>query len=331
MQLIYCQGQELNFGDDLNAVLWPSLLPRLLDGAGREGFLGIGTLVGRPFSGCAHLHVFSSGAGYDPIERWQNEHTVWCVRGPLTAKLLGVTADLAVTDGAILAPALFGPAAGDASGRAIGVVPHWESLHFPGWNAACAAAGMRLISPVDTPANVHAAIGAMSLVLTESLHGAILADAMGVPWIPIASTGNVSALKWVDWCLSVGVSFAPMPIAPPSVAAALAFGRPMGGQTGRVVLDAEAALAAFRGRMMGSLHAPQTLRHRAKSVLRAVAGRRASASRMLGFSPARTAAALALAAGLAPSLSRDTWRSLLRERMQEKLLAFERAQFSRGW
>ena len=76
-------------------------------------------------------------------------------------------------------------------------------------------AGFRLISPIDTPERVHAAIGSVSLVLTESLHGAIFADTMGIPWIPFVTTRNVSALKWVDWCLSVGVSVRTRALATP--------------------------------------------------------------------------------------------------------------------
>src|ERR1700761_8885215 len=227
MKLVYFRGKQLNFGDDLNGVLWPRLLPGMFDETGAEGFLGIGTLVGMPTPGCRRLHVFSSGAGYDDIETWRAERKVWCVRGPITARLLGVGA--ALTDGAILAPEVMGPPPGDPTGRAVGVVPHWQSLHFPGWDAACKAAGFRLISPIDTPERVHAAIGSVSLVLTESLHGAIFADTMGIPWVPFVTTRNISALKWVDWCLSVGVSFTPVPLPPPSASAALAFGRPNGG------------------------------------------------------------------------------------------------------
>src|ERR1700733_3845761 len=182
MKLVYFRGKQLNFGDDLNGVLWPRLLPDLFDDMGAEGFLGIGTLIGMATPGCTRLHVFSTGAGYDAVDTWQTERQVWCVRGPITARLLGT----------------------DAAGRWVGVVPHWQSLLFPGWQAACDAAGFRLISPIDTPERVHAAIGSVSLVLTESLHGAIFADTMGIPGGPFVTTRNVSALKWVDWCLSVG-------------------------------------------------------------------------------------------------------------------------------
>ena len=73
MKLVYFRGKQPNFGDDLNAVLWPRLLPGLFDETGAEGFLGIGTLIGMATPGCLRLHVFSTGAGYDAVETWRTE------------------------------------------------------------------------------------------------------------------------------------------------------------------------------------------------------------------------------------------------------------------
>jgi succinoglycan biosynthesis protein ExoV len=327
MKLVYFRGRQPNFGDDLNGLLWPRLLPELFDGAGAEGFLGIGTLVGMPTPGCARLHVFSTGAGYDAIDTWRTERRIWCVRGPITGRLLGT--DAVLTDGAILAPDIMEPSAGDRTGRAVGVVPHWQSLHFPGWEAACKAAGFQLISPIDTPERVHAAIGSVSLVLTESLHGAIFADTMGIPWVPFVTTRNVSALKWVDWCLSVGMTFAPVPVPPPSAAAALAFGRPeRGAGAGPLSFDAETAMTEFRQRvaMHGAPAVAPGLGSRARVGLREAARRSPAVSRMLGYGPDRTAARLAEAARLEPKLSAGSLRADLRSAMLERLWAFERTQ-----
>ncbi|MDR3536963.1 MAG: hypothetical protein P4L71_10735 [Acetobacteraceae bacterium] len=327
MKLVYFHGKQPNFGDDLNAMLWPRLMPGMFDEAGNEGFLGIGTLIGMATPGCTRLHVFSTGAGYDAVDTWQTKRRIWCVRGPITAQLLGT--DAALTDGAILTPEVMGPPAGDPTGRAVGVIPHWQSLHFPGWDAACQAAGFRLISPIDTPERVHAAIGKVSLVLTESLHGAILADTMGIPWIPFVTTRNVSALKWVDWCLSVGVAFTPVPLPPPSASAALAFGRPDGGTgAGPLSFDAEAAMTEFRQRvaMHGSASAAPGLAVWARAGLREVARHSALVSRVLGYGPSRTAARLVDAAQLEPKLSAASRRADLRSAMLERLRAFEHTQ-----
>jgi succinoglycan biosynthesis protein ExoV len=329
MKLVYFHGKQPNFGDDLNGVLWPRLMPGLFDDQGTEGFLGIGTLIGMATPGVTRLNVFSTGAGYDSVDSWQMDRKVWCVRGPITAKLLGAEPEAALTDGAILTPDVMPAAAGDPTGRAVGVVPHWQSLHHPGWDEACRAAGFRLISPIDTPERVHAAIGGVSLILTESLHGAIFADTMGIPWVPFVTTRNVSAMKWVDWCLSVGVDFAPKPLPPPSASAALAFGRPdQGGADGLLHFDAEAAMTEFRQRVaMHQGHAAATaapgMKARLRSAVREAARRSPLVSRALGFSPARTAEHLAKAAKVAPKLSAASHRATLRVAMLERLRAFE--------
>jgi len=329
MQLIYFRGMVSNFGDDLNTVLWPRLAPALFDGQPAEGFLGIGTIIGMPTPGCRMLHVFSSGAGYDALDTWATPRRVWCVRGPLTAHLLGCKRDVVMTDGAILAPDVLGRPSIGSAGDVV-VVPHWESLRFGGWHEASDLAGFRLVSPIDTPASVHSALASARLVLTESLHGAILADTLGIPWTPFVSTRNVSAFKWVDWCLSVGVPFAPVSIAPPSAAAALTFGRPDRGAWGRRrQVDAEAALEEFRSRAafrarVGTVRSPG-LSNRVRKMVREAAQRSTLASRLLGYMPARTAALLAEAAREEGTLSRPTHREELRARMLERLHALAAA------
>jgi succinoglycan biosynthesis protein ExoV len=327
MKLVYFRGKQPNFGDDLNGVLWPKLMAGLFDEVGTEGFLGIGTLIGMPTPGCTRLHIFSTGAGYDAVDTWQTERQIWCVRGPITARLLST--DAVLTDGAILTPDVMGAPAGDPSGRAIGVVPHWQSLHFPGWEAACKAAGMRLISPTDTPDRVHAAVGAVSLVLTESLHGAIFADTLGIPWIPFVTTRNVSAMKWVDWCLSVGLTFTPVPVPPPSASAALAFGRPdHGTDDAPLYFDAEAAMTEFGQRvaMHDATPAVPGLNARARVGLREITRRSPLVSRLLGYGPDRTAERLNNAARLEPKLSTASRRADLRSAMLERLRSFEKTQ-----
>jgi succinoglycan biosynthesis protein ExoV len=49
------------------------------------------------------------------------------------------------------------------------------------------------------------------LLLAEALHGAIAADALRVPWIPVHDARNEDTLlfKWQDWCLSVALDHQP--------------------------------------------------------------------------------------------------------------------------
>lgn len=328
MQLIYFHGRVANFGDELNPVIWPRLAPDLFgpdagsqEGApGRTGFLGIGTIIGMPTPGCDFLHVFSSGMGYDRLEGWSVPRRVWCVRGPLSARLLGLDADAALTDGAVLVPAVLGLGRPAVPAGGIGVMPHWESLLCGGWEQASTLAGMRLCSPIGEPEAVIRRILDLDLLLTESLHGAILADAFGVPWVPFASSGNFSVFKWTDWTLSVGLSPVVAGVPPPDAAAVLRFGRP----APALRLDAEAAAADFHGRS-GVGHHPATTGADPRALLKRALLSLPGATRLVpGFGVERTAAALGRLATGEPQTSRAGLRDGLADRMQSRLQELRR-------
>lgn len=319
MQLVYYRKQVPNFGDDLNTFLWRQLAPDLFDDDPETGFVGIGTIIGMPCGDVRRLHVFSSGVGYDRPERWRGKQVeYWCVRGPLSARILGLAADRAITDGAMLVPQAEGfPAVATGTGG-IALIPHWETLEHPGWREAAALAGHELIDPRGDPRSVIARIAAARLVLTESLHGAILADVYGIPWIAFATSKNLSVTKWTDWTLSVGCGFAVTMVPPPDAGPVIAFGRPPApfGQTLR--FDAEAAMAAFERRLApAAAAAPETLTSRLKGMVK----RSRLIRPLLGFSPARTAEALERLARTEPTLSAEPLRRELRDRMLERLAA----------
>ena len=142
MKLVYYRGKELNFGDDLNADLWPALSPALFAEDSVNAFVGMGTIIGRPFDPHYRLNVFSSGIGYDPIENWQGRDvTYWCVRGPVSCQVLGLPADRAITDGAILTPLAAGFPATATPGKTTLIMPHHRTLDFPGWGEVAAKTG----------------------------------------------------------------------------------------------------------------------------------------------------------------------------------------------
>jgi succinoglycan biosynthesis protein ExoV len=50
---------------------------------------------------------------------------------------------------------------------------------------------------------VLAQISRARLVLAESLHAAICADAYRVPWLPVLTSPRINAFKWHDWLRSL--------------------------------------------------------------------------------------------------------------------------------
>lgn len=323
MQLVYYRRKLPNFGDDLNAALWPALAPGLFDEDPETGFVGIGTIIGMECGAIPRLHVFSSGVGYDLTERWRGrEVTWWCVRGPVSARRLGLEEDRALTDGAILTPLAEGfPRAASGTGG-VALIPHWETLHHPGWDEVARLTGYAVIDPRGEPAAVIARIAAARLVITESLHGAILADTYGVPWIAFAASKNFSITKWVDWTLSVGCACRIAMVPPPDAGVVLAYGRAPAPYGEVAEYDMAAALDTFAARLAPPPASPLlALRTQAKGL----AKRSPLLRRLLGYGPARTAEALARLARSEPQLSDAGHRAALRDRMMERLGALAAA------
>lgn len=327
MRLAYYRSDVPNFGDDLNALIWPPHLAGILDERSDSAFVGIGTIVGRRDIRADRLHVFSSGAGNDRLSGWDGREVVyWCVRGPLTARLLGLEPDAAVADGAVLAPLCHALPRERGRGDRTVIIPHWETLDYPGWAEVARLAGYDLVDPRADPASVITRIAAAKVVLTESMHGAILADIYGVPWAGFATTANILPAKWLDWALSCGRELHLTAVPPPSSSPLLDRGRPPARFGQRFAVDADGALAHLRARTVDGPR-PATWWQRGKSGLKNSTVARAviAGSGLLATSPERTATALT---HLADRLEIPTAPSIIlrqQERMLARLDAFRRA------
>jgi succinoglycan biosynthesis protein ExoV len=205
-----------NFGDSLNPWLWDRLLPGVLNDDSSELLVGIGTILNHKIPKAGHKHVFGSGYGYGAIPNVHGQDwTIHCVRGPRTAAMLNIPRTLAITDPAILVRR-FVSDTGDASGRTI-FIPHFESLDLGDWSTACELAGITMVDPCGAVEDVMRSIKSARLVIAEAMHGAIVADALRVPWIPVRPLAKKNQQKWLDWFESVGVSCRPESLPPSTV------------------------------------------------------------------------------------------------------------------
>lgn len=219
MRLFYCRHFSWNFGDELNPWLWQKALPIRFDHGG-DGwlFVGIGTILNWPMMH-RKVAVLGAGLGYGEVSASWIQHAArhwrfYCVRGPMTARRLGIDAALAITDPGILVHKYF--PAEPAGTKSVALVPHWLTAFSLNdrLSRVCLELGYRMVDPCEPVDSVLEAIAGSELVLAESLHGAIVADAFRVPWTPIAVRQNphTSAFKWEDWCASVKVPYAPQPL-----------------------------------------------------------------------------------------------------------------------
>jgi len=211
MKLTFYQGSEPNFGDELNSFMWDKLLPSgFLDEDEDDLFIGIGSIIWDSYSARSMKHVIGSGyGGYTPAPDVKDGtwNVAW-VRGPLTAQKLGLDASQAITDAAVLLRAMDLPAPAKQSGPAF--MPHFESIARGNWQQVCEVAGLTYLDPRADPLDLISKIRSASVLVTEAMHGAIVADAMRTPFIPVTPTHPSHRYKWEDWARSVDLTLEPV-------------------------------------------------------------------------------------------------------------------------
>lgn len=215
MKLTYHEGR--NFGDALNPLVFHALFPGMFDQDDTEQFIGIGSIIGlkRGSDRTRRRIYFSSGfAAGDPgtygvlPDLGPNDDVV-CVRGPLTAKALGLPEGKAIADGAILVRHLF-QLRPTPTTMPFAYMPHVGSFHFyRDWEGLLSEEGIELIDPADDPMEVMQRIQRTGVLLAEAMHGAIIADAIGIPWVPVVGYGTINTFKWQDFASSMGLSYVP--------------------------------------------------------------------------------------------------------------------------
>jgi hypothetical protein len=209
MQIKYCPIEGGNFGDTLNTMVWDRLFPDLT--LLKENILvyGIGTLLDGRHNRSLKKIVLGSGLGEAsaalPDPNWDFR---W-VRGPLSAHEFGLSSELALGDPAVLWPELQNGCFGTAGGP-IGLIPHYRTWDSYDWVQVAANAGMVAINPRLSPSEVFAQTRSCSKIMAESLHGAICADAMTIPWAPCILAHRFNEFKWKDWLATVNRPFEPM-------------------------------------------------------------------------------------------------------------------------
>jgi len=214
MQLGFWKAPQGNFGDDLNLWLWPRLLPGRFTAVSDTVFIGIGSILDHRFDRFPRKIVLGAGArSQDSVPALDPSWRVLAVRGPLTAAALGIAPELAATDPAILVRKWVSK----VPGRDTGLVPYFE--WSDAWKTICASCSFRLIPPTLPVEAFLEAIRGCSRILSESLHGAIVADALRIPWFPLRCLnrrieGDTHLFKWRDWCGSLGIEFKELELPP---------------------------------------------------------------------------------------------------------------------
>lgn len=213
MKLYYFKDPAGNFGDDLNLWLWRRLLPDIIDESEDEIFVGIGTLLNHRLPASPIKHIFGSGAGYGDPPSVDGKYIFHAVRGYETARVLGLPDKVVITDAAVLIRAIDYPRVEHKKFR-FGFMPTGQSIRNYNWETICQELGFRYINCHWDVERILVEINQCETLLCEAMHGAIVADAMRIPWTPVCCTDDILAFKWQDWLSSVALPYLPLRITP---------------------------------------------------------------------------------------------------------------------
>ncbi len=215
MDLYFYKSAHGNFGDDLNLWFWDTMLPGWRDVWPDLLLIGIGTLVHDRLPRGRRKLVIGSGAGYGDVPRADllAECRFEAVRGPRSAQSLGLDPEKGIIDPAIMLSDF--PEFRDLprGGRAV-FVPHEASMHRHDWATLCDRAGVEFVSPGGDARSVIHKLATAPLVIAESMHAAIIADAFGTPWHAVSISYKFNGAKWLDWADSLGLDLTIRPLYP---------------------------------------------------------------------------------------------------------------------
>lgn len=220
MEYIYYKDPKGNFGDDLNGWLWPLIFGKASDMGKDVLFYGIGSILSKSTNLVdinTHLTkiIFGTGVrpGFEPIKTDKN-WDIKFVRGPLSSMALGGNVKY-ITDAAycIRSMEAFPTFLNAKKIHEISVMPHISSISKFDWQSICEKLGVNYISP-HSESGVEQTIkdiASSKYVISEAMHGAIVADLLRVPWnrfvlsTPTGEGSVISEFKWMDWLFSIKI------------------------------------------------------------------------------------------------------------------------------
>ena len=215
MKVFFHKVHGGNVGDDVNAELWHRLIPGLDELATADWLIGIGTILDERINALpGRKVVMGSGVRPNTSGRLQGDIRIAAVRGLQSAERLRLDPKVAACDPGFLIAQLWPPSSDPP--EHIGLIPHVYSEQLSEIARAGLDAGLDVITPTLPIEQFLARLRRCKRVYCESMHGAIFADALRIPWARVRITSHyfegagVSEFKWQDVFSVLGVSSAPL-------------------------------------------------------------------------------------------------------------------------
>lgn len=201
--------KKKNWGDEINFFFLSKLFGKeLVDyvGTKNENYCFIGSIIGDRYIN-ENTVIWGTGTQYK-TKMHKKPKKVCAVRGPLTRKYLlenNIDCPEIYGDPSLLLPYYYYPEL--PKKYEIGFIPHWSSLDSP------------IVKKLEKDKNIHLIrlsgynnwldiineIVSCKYIVSESLHGLIMAEAYGIPnlWVDI-TLNNIYDIKYHDFFLSIG-------------------------------------------------------------------------------------------------------------------------------
>lgn len=203
----------LNFGDELSRQVVSEVagLPVRWRLAVEADLVSIGSIFELAARNPGRAAIWGTGLRGEPAAGaaaglLANVGPVLAVRGPKTRDALGLSPDLPLGDPGLLA---FRHVERALHPRGMVVIPHftqWNQARGRHQIAGAARAGFAVVDPSQSPGRVLARIARASFVASASLHGVIVAHALGVPAQLVRDAGSKEPTwKYQDYAASLGL------------------------------------------------------------------------------------------------------------------------------
>lgn len=190
-----------NFGDDLNPLLFEFAIGagcRFETDRNAAHILGMGSILEKA---SASSIICGSGFLNPPLRPVPVAGKVLAVRGQLSRSALDTDDDVVLGDPAVLVSEMFTTI--EPKTYRFGLIPHVRSVAR--WRQRNGKQ-IRLIDPAASPFDVVRDIARCEVVLSQSLHGLIVADALNIPNVWIAPSAEMvgGRFKFDDYFSTIG-------------------------------------------------------------------------------------------------------------------------------
>lgn len=185
-----------NFGDDINPSFYEKLSGiqiKLEVNQTKPHFLGMGSILERATDSSM---ILGSGFIAQPNTPINLPGSIIAVRGKLSRAAISNCPDVLLGDPMVLLSLIYSASTGKK--HKIGLVPHVSQVNY---FRRIAPKGVIIIDPATEPWAVIRSIAESDFIISQSLHGLIVADVLGIPnlWIKPANQMIGGDFKFLDY------------------------------------------------------------------------------------------------------------------------------------